>query len=452
MKLELIGATRQVTGSMHLLTLDSGYRILVDCGLDYEVPGNEMVNTYFPFEPESVDTLVVTHAHIDHSGNIPTLINQGFDGNILCTEPTAALMSHLLRDSVSIQNKRRGRKKGVKLYGFEGVKNTMDRVVTLPFHQTFSLTEDVDLTLIPAGHILGAASLKFTIREGGREVNIGFTGDLGQANNPLIGGWQPLGYLDYLVMESTYGNRLHTDKESPEDVLQRHIDKTCHQQNGKLVIPAFSVGRTQSILYTLKNLSEQGGLRGIRVFADSPLARFSTLVHKDYPTLLKPLENGRLDDLFLFPELDLVEDEHDDELMRRHVGPAIIVSSAGMVEGGRIQRHIVANIENPFAKVLMAGFCAPGTVGEKLLRGNKHIYLMGRNRTVFAEIDKTDVFSAHPDQTELVEYVAAHKSNRLKTIFLVHGEESAMEELQQVIQTRQGCKVEVPFSGDIFSL
>jgi metallo-beta-lactamase family protein len=452
MELELIGATRQVTGSMHLLTLDSGYRILIDCGLDYEVPGNEVLNTYFPFEPESIDVLVVTHAHIDHSGNIPTLIRQGFNGNILCTEPTASLMGHLLRDSVSIQNKRRGRKKGIKLYGFEGVKKAMDQVVTLPFNETFSLTDEVNLTMVPAGHILGAASLKFTIKEQEREVKIGFTGDLGQSNNPLIGGWQSMGEVDYLVMESTYGNRRHTDKGSPEEVLFKHIEKTCHQQNGKLVIPAFSVGRTQSILFTLKNLSEQGQLHGVRVFADSPLARFSTMVHEDFLELLQPFRDGEVDDLFRFPELDLVEDEEDDEQMRRHLGPAIIISSAGMVEGGRIQRHIVANIENPFAKVLMAGFCAPGTVGAKLLSGNKRIHLMGRSRTVYADIDRTDVFSAHPDKDELVDYALKHGGNRLKTIFLVHGEESAIEELQEAIQERVGCRVEAPYSGDVFAL
>jgi metallo-beta-lactamase family protein len=437
---------------MHLLETEGGYKVLIDCGLDYEDPDNNHVNTFFPFEPEEIDVVVLTHAHVDHSGNLPTLLRQGFKGQIFCTEPTFELIKHLLKDSVSIQNKRNARGKGAKLYGYEWVSKTLDRVVTLPFRKSFELTSGLSFEFFKAGHILGAASIKFTLNEGDTEKTIGFTGDLGQRSNPLIGSWEAMGELVYLVMESTYGNRSHSDKGEPEEVMLAHINDTCIKKGGRLVIPAFSVGRTQSILYTLKQLSEQGHLSGIRVFADSPLARFSTMVHEDYEHLLVPESNGRIDSLFQFPELYTVDDEEDDEDMKRHLGPAIVVSSAGMVEGGRIQQHIANNIENPFAKVLIAGFCAPGTVGAKLLSGQKQIRLKGRPRNVYADIDRTDVYSAHPDQQELLNYVREHQSSRLKGVFLVHGEWESMQVFGDEVKALGINKVELPESGSLYTI
>lgn len=455
MKYTCWGAARQVTGSMHLVELDNGYTILIDCGIDYEDKSNKEINAQFPFQPKDINVLILTHAHIDHSGNIPNLVKQGFEGEIICTEPTAYLLESLWRDSVNIQNSNSKRKKSVKLFGYKEVKDAVGQLLTVRFNEPFQLYGNASFTMYEAGHIIGAASVRLEIEENGVKKNFGFTGDLGNPGSKLIVDPAPMPGLDYLVTETTYGNRLHKEVRSPEEVLIEHVTATCINQEGKLIIPAFSVGRTQSILFTLKKLFHEGKLPPVRVFADSPLALASTQIHNRFSHFLneeaqqyKSSEGS----LFDFKSLYLVEDEEDNEEMELYRDSSIIVSSAGMLEGGRIQQHINDHIQNPLCTILIAGFCSPGTLGARLLEQPSTIRIKGQDRYVFAKILQTDVFSAHPDSLGLKEYFNSSDSDDLKKIFFVHGEKESMYDLKENLDSTLSNKVEIPFRGQDWEL
>ena len=407
MKYTCWGAAKQVTGSMHLLELESGYKILVDCGIDYEDKDNKEINAHFQFNPRDIDVLLLTHAHIDHSGNIPNLVKQGFKGEIICTEPTAFLLDKLWIDSVNIQNNNHNRRQTTRLYGFKEVKDANEQLLTVNFNQNVSLNSEVSFAFYEAGHIIGAASIRIEVKEEDTLKTIGFTGDLGNPGSKLIVDPTPMKGLNYLVTETTYGNREHKEKRSPEDVLIEYVTKTCVDQEGRLIIPAFSVGRTQSILFTLKKLFNEGKLPSVRVFADSPLALASSNIHNRFSDYLNDeAKNYKLVDgsLFDFKSLYLIEDKSDVEDMELYRDSCIIVSSAGMLEGGRIQHHISDHIQNPSCTILIAGFCSPGTLGAQLLEGRSTIRVKGNDKYVFAKIDQTDVFSAHPDTHGLQDY------------------------------------------------
>ena len=455
MKYTCWGAAKQVTGSMHLLELDSGYKILVDCGIDYEDKDNKTINSHFQFNPKDIDVLLVTHAHIDHSGNIPNLVKQGFKGEIICTEPTAFLLDKLWIDSVNIQNNNFNRRKTARLYGFKEVKEANEQLLTVNFNQKFTLNSEVSCTFNEAGHIIGAASIRLEVTEGNSIQTIGFTGDLGNPGSKLIVDPEPMQGLNYLITETTYGNRQHKEKRSPEDVLIEYVTKTCVDQEGRLIIPAFSVGRTQAILFTLKKLFNTGMLPPIRVFADSPLALASSNIHNRFSDYLNDeAKNNMLVDgsLFDFKSLYLVEDKSDVEDMELYRDSCIIVSSAGMLEGGRIQHHISDHIQNPSCTILIAGFCSPGTLGAQLLEGRSMIRVKGNDKYVYAKIDQTDVYSAHPDTDGLQDYFEATHTDQLTKIFFVHGEEESMYELKSLLSDDLQKKVVIPSKGESFQL
>jgi len=298
MKITFWGAAQQVTGSMHLLELESGTNVLVDCGLDYENRKEfETQNATFPFAASEIDILILTHAHIDHSGNVPNLIKQGFAGHIVCSAPTLELSEYLLQDSLNIQlqdirkrrkqfyrNKKKNKVKGPipqALYAKRHIEDMLDMAVVLDPEQTWNFGDDLSITLSPAGHILGAMSATLKIKEDGEIKTLGFTGDLGNYNSKLVPDPTPMENLDYLVSESTYGGRKHfTDSRKAEEILLDQILDTCVERNGKLVIPAFSVGRTQAILFTIHQLYKDGKMPNIKVFTDSPLAIKSTRIYQ----------------------------------------------------------------------------------------------------------------------------------------------------------------------------
>jgi metallo-beta-lactamase family protein len=455
MKYTCWGAAKQVTGSMHLLELESGYTILIDCGIDYEDKTNKEINARFPFDAKNVDVLLLTHAHIDHSGNIPNLVKHGFRGEIICTEPTSYLLEKLWIDSVNIQNNNSNRKKSVKLYGFNEVKKANEQVLTVNYYERHELNEDVAFMMYEAGHIIGAASIRFEINEGGSTKIIGFTGDLGNPGSKLIVDAKPMKGLHALISETTYGNRTHKETRSPEELLIEQVTAACIKQDGRLIIPAFSVGRTQAILFTLKKLFTEGKLPPIRVFADSPLALASNNIHNRFTHYLndeaRNYQNGE-GSLFDFKSLYLVEDKSDVEDMELYRDSCIIVSSAGMLEGGRIQHHISDHVQNPLCTILIAGFCSPGTLGAQLLEGNSSIRIKGRDKYVFAKILQTDVFSAHPDTVGLQDYFKESDSSELKKVFFVHGEEEAMNDLKDVLPSDFQQKVEIPGRGEEYHL
>jgi len=463
MRLTIYGAARQVTGSMHLLDVGQ-FKILVDCGLDYEKDRSIQSNENFPFNPAEIDVVVLTHAHIDHSGNLPTLVRLGFEGQILCTPPTADLTELLLLDSVSIFMKRAqgGRKKrkgkfntgAQPLYLQKHVMDTVDRFVTIGFNRPFRINGNIELTFTPVGHLLGAAAAIFKINDEGAEKSIAFTGDIGRKNYPVLDDPQPLPPVDYLVTESTYGGRHHTKDRTVEQALVETIEKACIKEQGRLIIPAFSIGRTQSLVYSLNKIFSSGLLPPVKVFVDSPLASRSTEVFRKYHYLVnkeaQDFYNGQGDE-FEFDNLTYVETLKDSRQVSNYFEPCIIISSAGMLEGGRIQDHLFYNIQNYYCTILFIGYCAKGTLGHRLLRGDSIVHIKDRDLAVYATIKQTDVLSAHGDHNDLLDTVKQLDKAKLKTIFLVHGETESMQAFAGALED-EGYDVVIPEKGIVHDL
>lgn len=464
MKLTFWGATRQVTGSMHMLELPSGYTILVDCGLDYEQQkrfGN-LGEVEFPFHPQNIDAVILTHSHIDHSGNLPSLVKQGFRGKILCTPATAEITGLLLIDSLNIMEMERnqstkGKKGGGKKmpFGYKHLRETVERMIPVKLNTRFRITDGVDLEFFNAGHILGAASALLRVHDGEKETRIGFTGDLGNYGSQLVPDPEPMGEVDYLISESTYGGRTHTAQRSATDELLHYINLACVEQPGRLIIPAFSVGRTHAIAFTFHQLHRQGRLPNVPIYADSPLAIKTARYHHKYIDTLNTEAQQlyrRHKDLFEFDYLEFVEDAKNSDWLKYEPDPCVIISAAGMVEGGRIQQHIRSNISNPISHILIAGFCAEGTLGYRLLQGQSTLDIKGKDHPVHAQIHKTDAFSAHPDNAGLIRYIKQAVSPKLKQVFLVHGEESSMMALQRNLAAEGITQVATPQKGQSFRL
>ena len=467
MKLTIWGAAEQVTGSMHLLTTEDNYKILIDCGLDYERDHNVQLNEDFPFNPGEIDLVILTHAHIDHSGNLPTLVRMGFAGQILCTPPTAELAELLLMDSVSIfmskvqkSRKHRGHKQrdGSRnfqpLYLQKHVLDTIDRFVTIGFNRPFRVNGSVELTFIPAGHLLGAASAILKIQENGEEKTITFTGDIGRKNYPTLPDPQVLPPTDFLVSESTYGGRNHSTGKTIEEVLTETIEKCCVKESGRLIIPAFSIGRTQALVFSLNKIFSKGLLPPVRVFVDSPMANSSTGIFRKHHQLLSEEAREfyhRSGDEFEFDNLTYVENLKDSRQVSNYFEPCIIISSAGMLEGGRIQDHLFYNIQNYYCTILFIGYCAKGTLGFRLLRGDPIVHIKDRDLSVYATIKQTDLFSAHGDHQDLVDTVKYNHPAKLKQVFLVHGETTSMQALADTL-TEDGYAVTVAQKGVAYQL
>ena len=474
MKIGFWGAARQVTGSMYLLSLPDDYKILIDCGLDFEkerqsreIPGfSADAGQEFPFEPSEVNLLLLTHAHVDHSGNIPNLVKEGYEGQILCTQPTMELSGLLLEDSARIHkfrlNALHGRGKKIKphvlkklsagLYLEAHVRESMDRFVTLAFNRRFRVHENLFVTFYQTGHLLGAASILIEARnEQGNWIKIGFSGDIGRKNYPLLKDPDPFPEVDYLICESTYGNRNHTGEESPEDILEGVIKSSLIDFPGRLIIPSFSVGRTQSLLYTLNRLQVFRKFPGIKVFTDSPMAQKSSRLYEKYRSYLN--EDAREfyeenEGLFDFENLHFVQDLKSSKAISLYPDPCIIISSSGMIHGGRIENHILANLENPFCTIFMIGFSAEGTTGHELLNGANQVVVKGKKLEVKARILKTDVFSGHADLRGLMAFVEQQKPEKLKKLFLVHGEEEVMGDFQKTLEWAGYPQTVVPAWGE----
>lgn len=461
MKLTILGAAEQVTGSMHLLQIEN-YNVLIDCGLDYEKGTYQHENQYFPFDPASIDVVILTHAHIDHSGNLPTLVRMDFNGQILCTPPTAELTEVLLLDSVNIflskQNKhsrsKRHRSGPEPLYLQKHVLETVERFVTIDFEKEFKINENLSLTFIPIGHLLGAAAVVLTVRENGSIKRIGFTGDIGRKKYPLLIDPQPLPQVDFLVSESTYGGKLHSIDTTLEQKLIETISETCIKYPGRLIIPAFSIGRTQALAYALNKIFSKKLLPPVKVFIDSPLASSATAIYHKYQRYLNEEAQNfyrSQTDGSEFKELSYVHDKRESISISNYHEPCIIISSAGMLEGGRIQDHLYYNIQNYYCTILFIGYCAKGTLGNRLLRGDPIIRLRNRDLMVYASIKQTDLLSGHGDHNDLVDTIKQQDPNILKKVFLVHGELSRMYSLSEALE-KENYNVILPKKGDVFEL
>ncbi|MCE7064001.1 MBL fold metallo-hydrolase RNA specificity domain-containing protein [Dyadobacter sp. CY326] len=474
MKLTFWGAAQQVTGSMFLLETDD-YRILIDCGSDFDLDEigkktrYEEQKSVFPFDASLINTVLLTHAHIDHSGNIPNLYKYGFEGRVVCTEPTLALTSLLLKDAANLHQKRlnarastsskkRGKKKRevpMDYFVEKNVTEALDNFVPVAFGQRYRIADNVTIVFYAAGHLLGAAHIVLEVYEDGQKKRICFSGDIGRSNYPLLIDPQEIPQVDYLVCESTYGNRLHEDQGSPVDALADVIKRTCIDIPGRLIIPSFSVGRTQALLYTLNKIYMDHSFPSLKVFSDSPLAHSSTKVYQRHVRMLNKEARTFQDDndmLFDFDNLIYLESSDASKAVSNYNEPCIIISSSGMVQGGRVEQHVEANIGNPYATILMVGYASEGTLGWRLLNGQDTISIRGKQLPVLANIEKIDVFSGHGDQNDLLKFIKLQDPEKLKGIFLVHGEQQSMADFQSKIHENGYKTVEIPLRGRTYEL
>lgn len=447
------GATRQVTGSQHLLELSDGTRILVDCGIDMQSNGSDA--TTFAMVPSSVDILLLTHAHIDHSGLIPLLVAEGFTGPIYTTHATYQLCKILLRDSARLNMKKfqHRRVKPSDYYDSKMVEEIWDQFITVDFESPKSIREDVTATFHETGHLLGAASILIRWLDDNEQKSILFSGDIGRRNDPLLKDPAIPPKADYLICESTYGGRTHLQNaDRREEVVLRIIQETCIQNPGRLIVPAFSVGRTQAFLYTLRVLRHKGLLPPIPVFTDSPLAHKSTRIYEDFQSFLNPAAlkfAEKAGSLFDFDELTYLPNMNSAEQIQNYNAPCIILTSSGMVRGGKSEDHVMMNLQNPFCTILFIGFCAEGTLGHQLLSGKATLRIDREHIPVNARIEQTDAFSGHADHYALLEFIHQVAGDAFKKVFFVHGESHAMEALASELND---VNVSVPFARQTFFL
>lgn len=465
MEITFIGAARTVTGSMHLIKTKNS-TFLLDCGL-YQGKRKEAFEknrTFHYFDPAEIDFLILSHAHIDHSGNIPTLVKHGFKGKIFSTFATYDLCKIMLKDSAHVQakdvefvNKKRAKKKQrlfELLYDENDVEKSLTQFVGLNYHHDHDISPGIKLTFYDAGHILGSAITFLSIKENGIVTNIGFTGDLGRPNLPILKDPEKIPDCEFLISESTYGNKFHDDAFNAEFKLIQVVQKAI-QRKSKIIIPAFSVGRTQDIVYTLHKIFESGKLQRIPVYVDSPLAVNATEVFRIHPecfdteTSIFLLNN---DDPFGFNKLVYITDVEDSKRLNDEPGPLIIISSSGMCEAGRIQHHLANNIENPNNIILMVGYSAINTLGRKIIDKAEVVNIFGEEYKLNAEVIVMDSFSAHADKKELLDYCKEFDKSRMENIFLVHGEIEQQEILKAGLQSIGFKKIDIPNSGDIVNI
>jgi metallo-beta-lactamase family protein len=472
MKLSFFGAARQVTGSSYLLELEDDYKILIDCGTDLDIKhsdNEEKEFGMFPFEASLVNLVLLTHAHIDHSGQIPNLYREGYEGQVLCTEPTLDLAEILLYDAANLfqkklkaieKNKKYSKKRKIlksePYYLSSQVKIAVDNFVPLSFNKRFKFKDGGWVTFIPAGHLLGAAHILIEVENNGKLQSICFSGDIGRVDYPLLQDPQNVPEVDYLVCETTYGMRQHEDDEDPEVRLKQIIQECCIDVPGRLIIPTFSVGRTQALLYTLNKLYGKHQILPIKVFTDSPLARKSTEIHEKHVSYLNDEAKAlkREDEmLFDFENLHYLKTNQESESVAFHNEACIIISSSGMITGGRIERHIAENIENPYATLLFIGYASEGTLGYKLRNKElTELFILGSKKEVNANIITTDVFSGHGDLDDLVLFVKQQKPERLKKVFLVHGDLDSMLNFKSVLEQEGFSNIEIPEKSQMFEL
>jgi metallo-beta-lactamase family protein len=436
MKIAFHGAARTVTGSKHLITLKNGRKILLDCGM-FQGMGKDtdVLNRDFGFEASGVDVMILSHAHIDHTGLIPRLVKQGFGGKIFCTDATRELTALLLQDSAEIQeNDTKFHNKGSKvqggpllqpLYTLEDAKNCMNNFYEKPYDQWFDVIEGVQAMFTDAGHILGSACVHVRITENGSTEQVTFSGDVGRYRDVILKSPETFPQADYIIMESTYGNSLHDDVSTSIDLLLQWIEKTCFQKKGKLIIPAFSLGRTQEILYAFNQLELENRLPKLDYFLDSPLSTSITDVIKKYPqyfnkTIQKVMESD--DDPFKFQGLKYIESVEESKMLNYRNEPCVIISASGMADAGRVKHHISNNIENSRNSILLTGYCEPHSLGGRLVSGAKEVGIYGIQHEVHADIGQIRSMSAHGDYEDLSQWLACQDPKVVKKLFLVHGE------------------------------
>jgi metallo-beta-lactamase family protein len=460
MVLEFYGAAQTVTGSMHVISVN-GTRLLLDCGL-FQGKRTEAFerNKVFPFDPSKIDAVILSHAHIDHSGNLPGLMKNGFHGPIYTTDATRDLCNVMLYDTAYIQerdveyvNKQHAKKHEPPvqpLYDIVDVTNVLEQFVSISYAHRIQVCKGVSATFFDAGHILGSAVTYLEIEEKGKTFRIGFTGDIGRKNMPIIKDPESMPPVDLLISESTYGGKIHDPivdmKDSLREVIQRTVDR-----NGKIVIPSFSVGRTQEVVYLLHELFKENRLPAVPIYIDSPLAVNASDVFRLHPECFDE-ETMRLlhahEDPFGFERLQYIRTVDESKKLNDLKSSCIIISASGMCEGGRVVHHLANTIENPKNTILFVGYQAEHTLGRRIVEKAPEVTIFGDVYKVNAEIAVMNSFSAHAGQDELLEYIETLDRSLLKDIYLVHGELPQSEQLKAKLIERKYANVSIPKRGD----
>lgn len=458
MKIAFHGGARTVTGSKHLISLQNGKQLLLDCGM-FQGMGKdtEDLNSQLGFDAAAVNWLILSHAHIDHCGLVPKLVKEGFKGPIFATPATKELAGILLEDSAQIQrddtkfiNKKRARKglpPYAPLYDLADAERALELFESVNYDQWTKIEEGLEFMFTDAGHIIGSAAVHVKITEGDKTTHITFSGDVGRYNDAILRSPATFPQADYILLESTYGNRLHDDVTGTTELLLQWIQKTCIEKKGKLIIPAFSVGRTQELLFSLNQLELEGLLPAVPIYVDSPLSREATEVVKAYPQyfntqIQKIMETDR--DPFDFKGLNFIKTVDESKHLNELPQPCVIISASGMADAGRVKHHIMNNISNEKNTILMVGYCEPRSLGGRLMNGAKEVKIFGDIYAVIAEIGQIRSMSAHGDYDDLCHFISGQDMAKIKTMFLVHGDYDVQQEFADRLRGKGYISVVIP--------
>ena len=464
MKITFIGATHEVTGSCYYLEA-AGKKFLVDCGMEQGPDYYE--NQEIPVKGSDLDFVLLTHAHMDHSGNLPAIYAKGFQGPVYATQATCHLCDIMLRDSAHIQmfeaewRNRKGRRQGkpefVPAYTMEDALGVLQNFVPCPYEKTITPAEGIRVRFVDAGHLLGSASIEVLINEDGKEKKIVFSGDIGNLNQPLIKDPVYLHDADYVVMESTYGDRSHGDRPDYVGLLSEVIQRTF-DRGGSVVIPSFAVGRTQEMLYFIRQIKEEGRVHGhdnFKVYVDSPLANEATTIFNEhiydcFDEEALALVNKGINPL-MFPGLKTSITSDDSKAINFDEDCKVIISASGMCDAGRIKHHLKHNLWNPNNTILFVGYQAIGTLGRALLEGAVEVKLFGESVYVGAEICQMPGISGHADVNGLMTWIKSFSQKPTK-VFVTHGDDEVTEIFARRLEEELGLDAMAPFSGTVFDL
>lgn len=460
MKLKFLGGARTVTGSCFYMECNN-LKFLVECGMYQGEDAEEINKAAFDFNPEEIDYVFVTHAHLDHSGMLPRIVKEGFKGRIITTSATKDLLEIMLYDSAHIQESdtewltrkalRAGKPPVIPLYTTEDVRNVMPLIDIKKYGEIFHIGNGIKYRFLDAGHILGSGTLELWFQDSPKEKKIVFSGDIGKKGNPIVK--DPLNPVeaDFIVMESTYGNRLHKPLKESIDELVDAV-KTTIKRGGNVYIPSFAVGRAQDLLYILNNLVRKKRLYNINVYLDSPLAQEATKIYLSHPECFD--EDAKK--LFTTKDhndsikLHFVQSAQESMALNKIKSGIIVIAGSGMCEGGRIRHHLKHNLWRFECSVIFVGFQGKGTLGRKIVDGAKTVHILGEEIAVKASIYTINGFSAHADQAELIEWISFFKDS--PEVFIVHGEEEVSMVFSSLVNERFGLKTYVPEKGEMFML
>lgn len=458
MKISFHGAARTVTGSKHLVQLAHGETFLLDCGL-FQGLGRDTdaYNTSFGFDAKTLDYVILSHAHIDHTGLLPKLAAEGFNGKIYCTPATKALTEILLEDSAMIQrddakykNKRLTRE-GMPLveplYTMDDVNLVLPMLQSVEYEKPYKISEHVELKYTDAGHIIGSAAVNLTIKENKETKTLTFSGDVGRYRDMILRSPAKFPPADFIIIESTYGDKLHDLVHSTPDDLLKWIEDTCVEQKGNLIIPAFSVGRTQEILFELNQLSLEKRLPHIPIYVDSPLSIEATEMLKKFPKYYNKKIQRILevdDDPFDFEGLRYIKTVEESKALNEDMHPKVIISASGMADAGRVKHHIKNNIGGEKNTILMVGYCEPRSLGGRLMNGAKEVRIYGEPFEVRSKIGSIKSMSAHGDYEDLMQFLACQNPLAVKQVYIVHGEPEVQDHFAERLRKKGFKDVIVP--------